>query len=53
MIRQVANVFKSVLFNRIFLYLYTFSPVFCCKINIVKYNCVILVVKNHLYTYLL
>ena len=48
MIRQVANVFKSVLFNRIFLYLYTFFPVFYCKINIVKHNCVILVVKNRL-----
>ena len=48
MIRQVANVFKSVLFNRIFLYLYAFFPVFYYRINIVKHNCVILVVKNHL-----
>ena len=53
MIRQVANVFKSVLFNRIFYICILFPPLFCCKINTVKCNCVILVVKNHLYAYLL
>ena len=35
-----------------FIFVYFFPCVYY-KINIVKHNCVILVVKNHLYTYLL
>ena len=44
--RQVLNVYKSVLFKKIFSDLYTFLLIFYCKIDIVRCNYAILISKN-------
>lgn len=44
--RQVLDVYKSVLFKKIFSDLYTFSSIFYCKIDIVRCNYAILFSKN-------
>ena len=44
--RQVLNVYKSVLFKKIFSDLYTFLLIFYCKIDIVRFNYAILISKN-------
>lgn len=44
--RQVLNVYKSVLFKKIFSDLYTFLLIFYYKIDIVRCNYAILISKN-------